>query len=246
MKNSHFIIIILFSSFLFSQNKVITPKFGTFIFDKKEIITDNQLYQASVQKLKKNIIPALKESIVKEILTDNKKIDTTQLNMMIRRLDDNFDQMLNIGNPNEKIKFHLKLNDSLITKFQIINDYTENEEIINIKSGLIQGSEYNVDDDSVEVIKLQEFKNKTKVIHGFKCFKIILIYKENEHVFSDFMRNYTHYREMWVTDKIKLLYHPVINQKEILEKYYPLQIIEYSDALKGFTTNYELEILKLN
>lgn len=246
MKNLHFIIAILFSSFLFSQNKAIIPKLGIIIFEKKEIITDNQLYQVSLQELKKNMITALKESIVQEILTDNKKIDTTQLNMMIKMLSDNFDQMYNMANANEKIKFHLKLNDSLITKFQTINDYSENEEIINIKSGLVQGSEYNTNDDSVEIIKLQEFKNETKVIQGFKCFKIILTYKENEEAFSDFMRNYTHYREMWVTDKIKFIYHPVINQKEILEKYYPLEIIEYSDALKGYTINYELEILKLN
>ena len=50
-------------------------------------------------------------------------------------------------------------------------------------------------------------------------------------------------RELWVTESIKSLYHPVINDFQILEKYYPLLIIQYSDEIKGFQTEYKLEKL---
>jgi hypothetical protein len=35
--------------------------------------------------------------------------------------------------------------------------------------------------------------------------------------------------------------HPIINDKEIISKYYPLEITETSDMLKGKITHYEVE-----
>ena len=52
-------------------------------------------------------------------------------------------------------------------------------------------------------------------------------------------------RELWVTEEIKCNYHPVINDIEILEKYYPLEIIEYSNDIKGVLTSYKIETLEL-
>jgi hypothetical protein len=63
----------------------------------------------------------------------------------------------------------------------------------------------------------------------------------------NFVANVTsNIRELWVTQEIKCNYHPVINEEEILNKYYPLEIIEYSDEIKGQKTTYKIESLDIN
>lgn len=68
---------------------------------------------------------------------------------------------------------------------------------------------------------LIEYRNDTKMILGYTCFKIVLKKKNvrNPHltVFDI---------EMYVTEDIKLNYNPVSRYEDILNKYYPLEIIK--------------------
>ncbi|MBP6039165.1 MAG: hypothetical protein KA523_03085, partial [Flavobacterium sp.] len=98
--------------------------------------------------------------------------------------------------------------------------------------------------DKNEIIKLTEYKNETKLINNYKCFKVIYSFntKENSFDFNNFSMNN---RELWVTEEIRCNYHPVINEIEILDKYYPLEVIEYSNEIKGTITTYKIETLKL-
>lgn len=50
---------------------------------------------------------------------------------------------------------------------------------------------------------------------------------------------------MWVTDKIKSLYHPIVFDKAILEKYYPLEILETQNDIRGFERRFRLEKIEL-
>jgi hypothetical protein len=40
-------------------------------------------------------------------------------------------------------------------------------------------------------------------------------------------------KELWVTENIKSLYHPVLKYKTILQKYYPLEISESIEEMNG-------------
>ena len=91
---------------------------------------------------------------------------------------------------------------------------------------------------------LKVLKEHTKMIRNYKCFKVIYTYSENNTAdvdFSAFMGNFKVTREMWVTSQIKAMLHPIINDQEILSKYYPLEIIETSEMSKGKITHYEVE-----
>jgi hypothetical protein len=57
------------------------------------------------------------------------------------------------------------------------------------------------------------------------------------------MNQYKQIRELWVTTQINCKYHPIINEKEVLLKYYPLEIIESSEMMEGYITSYTLESL---
>lgn len=70
--------------------------------------------------------------------------------------------------------------------------------------------------------ELVEYRNETKNILGYKCFKVIMRNKKKQNesrlIIYDF--------EMYVTEDISINYSPISRYKEILEKYYPLEIIK--------------------
>lgn len=82
------------------------------------------------------------------------------------------------------------------------------------------------------IIDISEDHNDTKNIKGYNCFKVnvtitIKIY-ENDSSSPTISKKY----QLYVTDKIKCIYHPVPLPKEILMKYYPLEIIEIMDPMR--------------
>lgn len=64
---------------------------------------------------------------------------------------------------------------------------------------------------------ITEFREDTKIINGYLCFKVIVSPKEKDKDLQG--------AELWVTDRIKCRYHPLINHKQVLRKYYPLEIV---------------------
>ncbi|WP_316768477.1 hypothetical protein [Pedobacter frigiditerrae] len=52
-------------------------------------------------------------------------------------------------------------------------------------------------------------------------------------------------RALWVTDQLKSPFHFAVKANEILSKYYPLEIIERVDKIKGLETTYILTAINL-
>ena len=72
--------------------------------------------------------------------------------------------------------------------------------------------------NKVEIFKNKEYKidflrDQRKIIKGYECFKIVAFHKENNR-----------YYEMFVTEKIKLNYNPVINIELVTDRFFPLQV----------------------
>lgn len=99
------------------------------------------------------------------------------------------------------------------------------------------------------ILKISENRKDKKNINGYECFKVVYQYTENkENADEDYLiyaGDIQYQREMWVTDKIKASYHPVVFEKSILEKYYPLYILETQSDIKGFERKFILEKINL-
>jgi hypothetical protein len=247
MKKIFIITFFIISKFIFSQNKAIVPTTGTIVFVKEENIFDKDLYIKSLKELMPKMKVKMKEEIFIERLTDGKKTDTLLLNLEVEKMAQNFEMMLPyiIEEPSQKIKVYHEFNQDTIKMYYSIDDEINKRIFINRISHEVkdENDEY-VEFDKNEIIKLTEYKNENKLINGFNCFKIVYSFKTLGNSF-DFMNLSSNNRELWVTEEIRCNYHPVINNTEILEKYYPLEIIEYSNDIKGTITTYKVETLKL-
>lgn len=245
MKNFKLIIFLLVLTKVSSQNKAMVPKSGTIVFAKEEIVLDKDLYIKSFSEF----IPKMKEPMFKEIclerITAGIPIDTLQLKSEIEEMISTMIFTIPFmmeDKEKKEVKFNHEFRGDTIFKYNTINGGFYNEKKISQASGTVL-NEYGgyVELDSEKIISLTEYRNESKFINGFRCFKIIYTYNESSandyDLFSSFLINT---RELWVTEEIKCNYHPVINKSKILEKYYPLEIIEYSDEIKGFVTNYKL------
>lgn len=89
----------------------------------------------------------------------------------------------------------------------------------------------------LNIVEFIEEKSVTKNINGFDCFRVI--YK-----IEDTFDNLTDRIEliMYVTEEIASKYHPVVHIPQILDKYYPLDII-YKTSL-GRNKQFTLSILE--
>ena len=243
--------LILFSISMIAQNKTIVPKSGTIVFLCKATINDKVLYEKSKNEFTKKFFESLKEARVIEQQMSGQKVDTTQIN-------DSFNEQAIAMKPffeNEMFKdengykFCHEFRDSIITQYKMNNNnikedvMTLNSKTRTFSNDLTNGY-YNYSENNI--IDIKEFKDDIKTISNFKCFKVIYTYSEPDFdEFSSLMSSYINKIEMWVTDKIKSDLHPIINDKQILEKYYPLEITEYSDMLKGSVREYKIEKISL-
>lgn len=245
MKHLYIFLLLNFSNFVFSQNKAIVPTSGTIVFVKDEIILDKDLYIKSFSEF----IQTMKEPMFKEIYLEQMSsgipVDTMHLRSKVEEMINTmifaFPFMLE-EKEEQEVKFNIEFAGDTIIKYNTINGGFYNEKKISKTSGIVI-NEYREKVELVndEIISLKEIRNETKLINGFRCFKIIFSYNESSTSdFDMFSSSLTNTRELWVTDEIKCNYHPIINQSEILEKYYPLEIIEYSEEIKGIITNYKL------
>lgn len=247
MKKIFIITFLIISKFIFSQNKVIAPISGAIVFVKEENIFDKDLYIKSFKELMPQMKAKMKEEIFIERLTDGKKTDTLLLNLEVEKMAQNFEMMLPyiIEEPSQKIRVHHEFKQDTIKMYYSIDGEINKRIFINRISHEVkdENNEY-VEFDKNEIIKLTEYKNETKLINGFKCFKMVYSFKALDNRFN-FTNLSSNNRELWVTEEIRCDYHPVINEIKILEKYYPLEILEYSEEIKGALTTYKIETLKL-
>lgn len=253
-----------------AQNKVIIPKNGTISFKRQEIITDTIAYRASNKKMIKEMFLANGKSLKNEMETK----DTLQLSQTIEDLSKSADflEEMIFNEPKEnKFVFMIYYKDSI--NYHWTSDYgvIGSENIINTKTfpepqtkfkAAIQKLIENNDDDFSEIknydyyysnskiIEIKENKKETKKINGFDCFKVIYTFFEDgldeTDDFATFMKKYPQTREIWVTDKIKSLFHPLVREKEIIEKYYPLEIKQYCKEFKGIEYKYTITTFSLS
>ncbi len=226
------------------------PTSGAIVFIKEEKIYDKDLYLKSFKELKPKMKKAMMDEIYIERLTDGKKTDTILLKSEVEKRIEAFEMMLPliINGSKEEIKFYNEFNKDIITKYYTIDGELIKSKIIINKTRSEIKDEYDeyVEIEENDIIKLTEFRNETRVINGFNCFKVVYSYKASNKEFDFFTNAISNIREIWVTQDIKCNYHPVINEIEILKKYYPLEIVEYSEELKGQKTTYKLESYSLN
>lgn len=237
------LLFLIISTFAFSQNKAIVPKLGIIAFIKEEKIYDKDLYIKSFKKLMPKMKKTMMDEIYIERLTDGIKTDTILLKSEVEKMDQNFELMLLfiLNEPKKEIIIYNEFNIDIITQYYTINREEFGNRIVfnTTTSELKDDNEEHVEIEEDEIIALTEYKDETKIINGFNCFKVTYSYIIKSKELDFFPDSNT--REIWVTEEIKTPFHPVIKEKELLEKYYPLEIIEYSDEIKGYKIIYHLD-----
>lgn len=245
------ILLLTISTSSFSQNKTIIPKNGIIVFKSNEEIYDTKLYQASKKDFFNSITLRLISSVKKE--REEKGIPTDSIELKELTANGMLDEMFSDAFTNKDTKYYLDYQDSIVNKGEVVKDFETLSLYINCKtrkfeSGFIEGI-YEFSNNKILGIKVD--RKSSKIINGFKCFKVFYSYKDipnnkDHDDFKKFMEEYTITREMWVTKFIQSDFHPLINDEIILKEYYPLEIIETSDMIKGVKTIYSLEKFNLN
>lgn len=266
MKKNITLLCLFIATIVNSQSKVISPKNGKITFLKKEVIIDKEKYKESLKTFIPELMQNSIKSVVKERELNGEKVDSTNLNTLSGMLKDEsvtelfMNELLNEDDDRQVKYHHIYKNETIyeyITSFDYpIKDYYK---FIDTKTAL----EKNVSHDSItvvkpedsysysydEIIKLEEFKNEIREINSFKCFKVLLEYKSGQNAdeglddqdYISFVNSTKQTKELWVTENIQSLYHPVLKYKSILEKYYPLEISEFSEAMNGIKTIYIID-----
>lgn len=268
---SRIYLILAFLSMVSSaQNKVIVPKNGIISFKMQEIITDSLAYRESNKKMIKDMFLANGKSLKNEMETK----DTLQLSQTIEELSksaDFLEEMIFNELKENKSVVMIFYKDSI--NYHWTNDYgvIGSENIINTKAfpepqtkfraaiqKLIENNDYDYSErkeydyyySNNKIIEIKENKKETKKINGFDCFKVIYTFNEDgldeTDEFANFMKKYPQTREIWVTNKIKSPFHPIVREKEIIEKYYPLEIKQYSKEFKGIEEHYTITTFSLS
>ena len=242
-----YFILLLISLTSNGQQKTIIPTKGIVVFNCTEEIYDLKLYENSKKEFLKSLIQGTNNAMKKERSEIEFQTDSIIMNSVIEESSSFFiDELFS----KKDMKFYIEYNDTLVTKKEIKDNIDQQVVIINsntrkFKNELTEGI---YDASEIKILNFKENKNNTKIINGYKCFKVEYSFVEtdsNDEDFNKFMSNFTINRKMWVTDKIKSSFHPIINDNEILEKYYPLEIVEYSDSMKGLITTYKLDKLDI-
>ena len=232
--------IFLISLITSAQNKPFTPTKGKFVFSEQTIMEDASTYCKSVK--------ALVSDAGKTAEKEGTTVDTVQLNQIAAVIEKD-----HLSPKNQK---HFDFKDGIIVSYQTFEEKIRGDyKLIDVKNATtsmlakkdsttiyLKDRPYQYSEN--EVVSLKEFKNETRTIQGYKCYRVVATIKEKGSS-SELLNNSLTYKDLWVTDVIKCLYHPVIYEKAILQKYYPLEIKEYSDLLKGVVTLYVLDTITL-
>jgi len=196
------------------------------VFSKKGNITNKEAYNESIITYKHLFEKALREYAKKDSLFSDEM--SMNLEMKIQAIGFAIEEMqLTPKYKSSKSEITYLFQDSLPIVYKISRDFS-----------------------------ITELKKDTKTIEGFKCFKVIFSVKEQSDnsneisqdmptILKEAILNTETEYIMYVTDKIKNCYHPVIKYKFVLDKYYPLEIIEKDSSIKGAQINYNLIRLEL-
>jgi hypothetical protein len=197
----------------------------------------------------------MKKSIVMERQLEGEIVDTAKINQVIKGSAGAMIGLMESELFKDKsgYTYHHEYKDEILTQYKSRNDNQEDLLTINTKTRMFSNdfTEAYYDFANNNIIDIKELRNEIKLIKNFKCFKVVYTYSEGDSeeeqlpYFAELMNGYKYTREMWVTDKIKSEFHPLVKDREILTKYYPVEITEYSDMTKGMVDKYELITLQL-
>ena len=242
----------LFSVIAYAQLAII-PKKGEIVFTSENIVYDEVLFREDMKIKQQKMINQIRSEIG---LEDDQNIDTILLkqfssaNIMADLMSKQKDKDHSHTYENNLIRSSEYINGKAPNHYAYINQDSSTYIMIQVLSGDTVATEptafeYQKNKD----FSIHEFKSDQKIINGFKCFKVIYQYKENfdDNELSEILTsNEYSSTEFWVTDKIKSLFHPICRLKEILEKYYPLEIMEKSALAKGFKVVHKLKKINLS
>lgn len=238
------------------KNLVIFLFFSFFIFPLIISAQSNQLNVSEISFTQKDSITNLDE--YKKGLKENlnslmRSFGETKESPAYKKMRMLNDSILNnISNDNfeKEIKTfsYKKINDSIISRIEGVGQLNDKNTIIIDTKTEEEYYYFPYDKKSdlafkfpfvkIKNLKIKEFREEKKMLANISCFKIkctyqiIINHEEFRTVFEteypDEVMNVE--SEMWVTEKIKSIYHPVFKVREILEKYYPLEIEERNSA----------------
>lgn len=240
-----------------AQKLIIHPKKGEIHFSSKTIIKDQQAFETAINEKRDKLVEALFSTF--NGMYDSAIVDSAFLIKVKSEMKDE-------PFKSEDFDYHQVYLDTLIKSYitnadTLVGDST----IINPKKSTFVTQSKK---DSLKPVTspeefafsknkdvtIQEFRNERKLINGYNCFKVIYKFKVD---FSDVEEidgvdilgilgvDQVNTTEFWVTEKIQSLFHPICRDKEILEKYYPLEIIQETSFFKGMTMSYTLKSISL-
>ncbi|WP_299888929.1 hypothetical protein [uncultured Lacinutrix sp.] len=242
------------------ESKIFFPKKGDIEFSKISSVLNEEEFNTSTEKTNAILVSEMKQQIIDERKQLNQPIDSIELDRMLSLKTSSIGKKIFsfiYNGKKENIRHSYqdsliiiteKINAKIIGDYRVVNRdkktwfYLAKSDSVS-KYFLNKKYEYSNDNN----LKIKEFKNETKIINGFVCFKIEV---EHSNILEDIIPNttssvFTSTQKMFVTDKIKSKFHPVINNKIILDNYFPLEIIEESNIIKGVETKYELVKMSL-
>jgi hypothetical protein len=253
---SFFCLILLIEPSL-AQKLVIHPKKGEIHFSSKTNIKDQQAFENAINEKRDKLVEALLSTF--NGVYDSAIVDSIFLKKVKSEMKD---QPFKI----EDFDYHQIYLDTLIKSYitnadTLVGDYT----LINFKKSTFI-NQAKIDNQVINApenfaysnnkdVSIQEFRKERKLINGYDCFKVVYKYKID---FSDVEEvdgmdilgilsvDQPNITEFWVTEKIQSLFHPICREKEILAKYYPLEITQETAFFKGMTMSYTLKSISLS
>lgn len=229
-----------------------TLKFHEITFIQKDSITNLEEYRKGLKENLNSLMHSFGETKESPAYKKMRMLNDSILNDIS---NDNFEKEI-------KTFSYKKINDSIISRIERGGGSSDRNSIINTKTEeQYFHFPYNKKYDQafgfpfvkIKNLKIKEFREGKKMLANISCFKIKCTYQiiiNHEEFRSVFETEYPDEvvnveSEMWVTEKIKPMYHPAFKVKEILEKYYPLDILETQDDIKGFERRFVLQKITL-
>ncbi|TCC89476.1 hypothetical protein EZ428_17445 [Pedobacter frigiditerrae] len=241
------ILLLFITNITFAQTKPFEPKMGSIFLVKENRVIDSKAFEETFNIFIKEFIKGLKDKMVKEYKLANKPMDTLQLNEIAAPIKELLFET--ISEPGKK-SFAIEYKADKIFYTQLDDENNSNElyyfdKLKNIVINSFNQSQLVDYFRQEQIISIKEYREQTKIIQGYKCFKVIYQYKENSENEEIFMPPIVYTRELWVTEQLKSPFHFAVKANEILSKYYPLEIVEHIDKISGLETTYILTSINL-
>lgn len=198
-------------------------------------ISYNKTYAVDTIKIKEHSIKRMENELRRQVALSGK--DCTLMKQVNNQID--MTSSIMFASMNESVKHKRK--DITIENGEILfTDFFD-------KNGILEQKEkrHKLSDvwyyDEKNLLKVWEQREKTKNIMGYDCFQVHVVFAQTRGSiqFSDII-----YWTLYVTPKIKIPHHPIVNFKSLLDQYYPLEIVHEEELLRGFVTTYTLRDIK--